>query len=470
MPKRIYKLGEKIYRFSEEDILNGHVGRTLVYLSFPLVLSNIIQVIYNLIDLFWLGKLGTEALAAVAYAWPIVFFFTAIGAGIINAGGVLIAQHRGAKNKEEISYTASQTVTFTVLLSFFLSLFGIITAKPILRLLGASPEIIPLACSYLYIAFSGMILTYGFIISRTFFQNIGDTITPMWITILTFGANIALEPFFIFGWSVFPELGLSGAAAALVTARGIATFIAILLFSRGYKGISIRLSYLLPNFSYLKRLARVGIPLSAEIAIRPLGTNAILPIVSPFGTGVIAAFGIGSRFLDLIFTPAVGISQAIATMAGQNVGADRYHRVVETAKKGVGGTFVIFALIGLITFWQAEFLARIFTTEAHVIKMVAQFLQITAFSFGFLAAIRAFIGIFRGAGNTFLAMMVSLFTFLLFRAPIALLLSRLFEETGVWWAYFFANIAGALVALFWFWKGKWQRRLVSTFAQVSSAE
>ena len=459
-----------MYRFSEEDILDGHVGRTLIYLSLPLVLSNIVQVAYNLIDLFWLGKLGTEALAAIAYAWPIVFFFTAIGAGIINAGGILISQHKGAKNKEEVSYSASQTITFAVLLSFVVSLFGILTAKPILRLLGASPEIIPLACSYLYVAFSGMILTYGFIISRAFFRSIGDTITPMWITILTFGANIVLEPFFIFGWSVFPEFGLSGSAMALVTTQGIATFTALFLFFRGYKGISIRLSYLLPNFSYFKRLCRVGIPLSAEIATRPLGTNAILPIVSPFGTGVVAAFGIGSRFLNLIFTPAVGISQAITTMAGQNVGANQYHRVIETAKKGIGGTFVIFALVGLVTFWQAEFLARIFTTEADVIKMVAQFLQITAFSFGFLAAIRAFIGIFRGAGNTFLAMMVSLFAFLLFRAPIALLFSRLFEETGVWLAYFFANIAGALVALFWFWKGKWQKRLVSTFAQVSSEQ
>jgi len=465
MVRKIYK---KVYNFSQDDILNGQVGRTLTYFSLPLVLSNLVYIVYSFVELFWLGKLGVEALAAMAYVGPIVFFFTAIGGGVISAGGIIVAQHKGAKNEKEIDYAAAQTITFIILLSFFVLIFGVLLAKPILSLLGASPKVLSLALSYLYLAFPGMILLYGFLFIRTFFRSIGNAVAQMWISSLSYGVNMIFLPLFIWGWGPFPKLGFVGVALSLLLGRGLATFLGLFLFFKGSKGIRLRLSYLLPDFAYLKYLLRLGLPISGEIAARASGTNAVLPVISLFGTTAVASFGVGYRFLSLSYAPAIGISQAIGIMAGQSIGAKKHLRVIETAKKGVGGTFLIFSLIGLFIFLQAESLVRIFISEPEVVRMASQFLKITAFSLGFSAAIRGFIGIFRGTGNTLAALMISLFTFVLFRAPLAFFLSRFFKETGIWWAFFLTSVAGASVALFWFSKGKWQKRPISPYMQISS--
>lgn len=448
------------FKFSKEDILKGQIGKTLFLLSFPLVGSNLFLIAYHLVDTFWLGRLGSNALAAIAYALPITFLVVAVGGGIANAGSILIAQHKGAKNQTEVNKAATQTFIFLILLSILVSLLGLFTATPVLRFLGASAEILPLAQSYLQTIFLGITLMYLFIMVRNFFLGIGDSVSSMWIGVLSVLINIILDPFFIFGWSIFPRMEVQGAALATVIARGLAGLIGILLLFRGKMGIHIPFQHIKPDFFYLWRVAKLGFPVSGEIAARSIGVIIILPIISSFGIATIAAYGIGSRFLALFFMLALGISQAVNTMVGQNLGAGQFFRARETAFKAALSSFIIFSILGLLLFWQSTYLAGIFTNDTLIQKIAAQFLRIVSLSLGFFAIMRIFIGAFRGGGSTVAAMMITFVSVFIFLIPPAVYFSKIFGPPGIWWAFFSSYFGGAVFATLWFLFGKWQKRLV----------
>lgn len=450
MPKRIYKLKDKIYRFSEDEILNGKIGRTIAYLSIPLILGNTAFIVYDFVDLFWLGKLGTNVLAAMAFTSPILSLFFALGAGIITAGGILAGQYRGAKDKEGVDFAVTQTIVFTFILAVFLAVLGIAAARPLLILLKAPSEIIPLACSYLYVALPGIILTYGFFLGRIFFRSMGNSILPMFLGFLSAGLAVLIEPFLIFGLGPFPELGFVGSKTAIMLGEGMSFLIGFFLLWRGFLGIRARRSFLLPDWAFIKCLLRLGLPISAEIAVRSLGANIVLPVVALFGTEAVASFGIGSRFLNIGFVPALGLSQAIGVITVQNLGAKRNKRVLETVKKGIAGAFLGFGLIGLVCFWKANEIALIFTADPKVLQMSVQLLKILSLSFGFLAGFRIFVEVFRASGAALSALFVSFFAFAVFQPCFAFLLSRFFQETGIWWTLSLTNLASALLALICF--------------------
>lgn len=452
------------FKFSKEDILRGPIGKSLFLLSFPLVSSNLFLMTYHLVDTFWLGKIGSQALAAIAYALPISFLVVAIGGGIANAGSILIAQHKGAKNQKGIDYAATQTFIFLTLLSFFVSLFGFFATSPFLRLLGASESILPLAQSYLQTIFLGIVLMYWFIMARNFFRGIGDSLSAMWIGFFSAALNLILDPFLIFGWGIFPRMEVQGAALATIIARGLAAFLGVLLLFRGRMGIHISFQHLKPNFSYLWRLAKLGFPVSGEISARSIGIIIILPIISSFGIATVAAYGIGSRFLTLFFMLALGISQAVNTMVAQNLGAGYFLRARATAFKGALSSFVLFSILGLLLFWQAEFFAGIFTNEVQIQKITTQFLQVISLSLGFFAIMRVFAGAFRGGGATLGAMMITFISVFIFLIPLTVVFSKLWGSTGIWWAFFVSHVAGAVLASLWFFFGKWQKRLVDADA------
>ncbi len=448
------------FKFSKEDILRGPVGKSLFLLSLPLVSSNLFLIAYHLIDTFWLGRVGSQALAAIAYALPVSFLVIATGGGIANAGAILIAQHKGAKNQREIDKAANQTFIFLILLSFFVTLFGFFTTIPLLRLLGASATILPLAQSYLQTIFLGIILMYWFIMARNFFRGIGDSVSAMWIGLFAVAINLVLDPFLIFGWSIFPRMEVQGAALSTVISRGLAALVGIILLFRGRMGIHISLQHLKPDFSYLGRLAKLGFPVSGEISARAIGIIIILPIISSFGIATVAAYGIGARFLTLFFMFALGISQALNTMVAQNLGAGQFLRAREVTIKAIFSTVILFFILGLVMFWQAEFLAGIFTNQIQIQKITAQFLRIISLSLGFFAIMRISAGAFRGGGATLAAMIITFSSIFIFLIPLAVIFSKFWGSTGIWWAFFASYVAGAVFAILWFFFGKWQKRLV----------
>ena len=455
----------------ELDLTNGGIIKPLLYLSLPIVVTNLLQTAYNLADTFWLGQYSTEALAAISFAFPMVFLLISLGMGLAVAGSVLVAQHTGANETDQAEYAASQTVTFAFLASAILGAVGYPFVRPFLAFLGASPEVLPGATAYMQVVALGLPFMFGFFVFISLMRGAGDTVTPMLVMFGTVVINVILDPFLINGWSLgplaFPELGIQGAAIATVFSRSLAMLVGLYIMLSGKRGIQINLTDMKPDFRYLRKILRIGVPASIEGTGRALSINALLIVVGLFSTSVVAAFGIGTRVFSVIFLPAIAVARGVETMTGQNIGAQKYDRAQKANYVAAKALFAILGLAGVVIFLVPTPIVAVFTNDQAVLNIGAEFLRFVALSFGFIGIQRAFTGGFRGAGKTLIAAAISVIALAGVRLPIAYVASQGVLPTdlwffgqpdarGIWIAFFVSNVVGAIIAYAWFRRGTWR--------------
>ena len=461
------RLGSLFKSQSELDLTDGSIPRSLFFLSLPIVITNLLQVGYNLADTFWLGRYSTEALAAISLGFPLVFLFISLGLGLTVAGSVLVAQHTGAEQPAKAEYAASQTVVFTLLAGLILGTLGFQFVAQLLGLFNAEPAVLTLATDYMEVITLGLPFLFGFTVFIALMRGAGDTVTPMLVMFGTVVLNVALDPLLIFGVGPLPELGVEGAAIATVIARGSAMVVGLWLMFRGAHGIQIHLRQMVPDLAYSKKLLRIGVPASVENTGRAISVNAVLVIVTLFSTPVVAAFGVGIRVFSMIFMPAIAIDRGVEAMTGQNIGAGRQDRVVATNRFAAKTSFLLLSSLGVITFAFAPEIIRVFDDSPAVVAEGATFLRWIAPTFGFVGILRAYSGGFRGAGKTLTAAAIAVLLFGFIRLPIAYVASQglvpidvwFFAEpnpTGIWFAFAVSGFIAAVVAAGWFERGGWR--------------
>jgi putative MATE family efflux protein len=446
-----------LFKSKEEfDLTEGGIARPLFYLALPIVITNLLQTAYNLADTFWLGQYSTEALAAISFGFPLVFLLISFGFGISIAGSVLVAQYVGAGEEAEAEYAASQTVTFAVLASVVLGAGGYLFVEDVLRLLGASPDVLPGATAYMEVISLGIVFLFGFLVFISLMRGYGDTITPMLVMFGSVAINVALDPFLIFGWWIFPELGVAGAAYATVFSRSLALIVGLVIMFRGNRGVQIHLDQMRPDLDYFRRIASLGGPASFEVTSRALSVNFLLVVVGLFATPVVAAFGIGTRVFSVIFLPAIAVAQGVETMSGQNIGAGKPDRAEATADFAAKGMFVILSAMGVLVFVFTEPIVAVFTTDPAVVDEGVTFLRTVAPTFGMLGIMRAYSGSFRGAGKTMTSAALAIATLWVVRLPVAWFGAQSFGPVGIWYGFVVSNVVGAALALAWYKRGTWR--------------
>jgi len=461
------RLGSLFKSQSELDLTDGSIPRSLFFLSFPIVITNLLQVGYNLADTLWLGRYSTEALAAISLGFPLVYLFISLGLGLTVAGSVLVAQHTGADQPEKAEYAASQTVVFTLLAGLILGTLGFQFVAELLGVFGAEPVVLALATDYMEVISLGLPFLFGFTVFIALMRGAGDTVTPMLVMFGTVILNVALDPLLIFGVGPLPELGVEGAAIATVLARGSAMVVGLWLMLRGAHGIRIHLRQMVPDLAYSKKLLRIGVPASVENTGRAISVNAVLVIVTLFSTPVVAAFGVGIRVFSMIFMPAIAIDRGVEAMTGQNIGAGRQDRVVATNRFAAKTSFLILSALGVITFVFAPEIIGVFDDSPAVVAEGATFLRWIAPTFGFVGILRAYSGGFRGAGKTLTAAAIAVLLFGFIRLPIAYVASQGLvpidawffaapNPTGIWFAFAVSGVIAAVVAAGWFERGGWR--------------
>ena len=446
-------------RWPDEDELKlteGGIAGPLFYLSLPIVVTNLLQTAYNLADTFWLGQYSTEALAAISFAFPMVFLLLSLGMGLTVAGSVLVAQHTGADERAEAEYAASQTMAFTLIAAVLLGAVGYFVVDDLIRFFGASPAVAPLATDYMQVVSLGLVFMFGFFVFIALMRGYGDTVTPMVVMFGTVVINIILDPFLIFGWGPFPELGVEGAAIATIFTRGLAMAVGLAILLGGRRGVTIHVRQMVPSGTYLRKLLRIGAPASIEVTGRAVSVNMMLFIVGLFSTTIVAGFGVGIRILSVIFLPAVAAAQGVETMTGQNIGAGREDRAAATNHFAAKAMFLILTGAGIVIFVGARPVVGVFTDDPAVIDAGVTFLRIVAPTFGFMGIMRAYTGGFRGVGKTLTAAAIAIGTFGGFRFPFAWVVSQQIGETGIWLAFAVSNVIGASVAFLWFRRGTWR--------------
>jgi len=451
------------------ELTEGGIGWPLFYLSIPIVVTNLLQTAYNLADTFWLGQYSTEALAAISFAFPMVFLLISLALGISVAGSVLVAQHTGAGEPRKADYAASQTVTFSALGSLVLGVLAFFLVEDLLRLMGASPDVLPKATAYMQVISAGLAFMFVFFVFISLMRGYGDTVTPMVVMFGTVVLNIALDPFLIFGWGPFPEMGVAGAAVATVFARGLSMVVGLAILLRGERGVRIRPREMVPDLTYLRKMVAIGAPASLEITSRSVSVNLLLFIVGMFSTTVVAAFGIGIRVFSVIFLPAIAVGRGVETMSGQNIGAGKPDRAERTNHFAAAVTFVILAAAGVVVWLNATAIVGVFTTDEAVVEVGATFLRYVAPTFGCLGVIRAYSGGLRGAGRTLSAAGIAIVMLWVVRLPLAWVGALEFGTQGLWLSFTISNVVGALVAYAWFRTGRWRGADVTDVPEATPA-
>jgi len=470
------------------NVTDGPLLKPLVILSLPIVLTNLLQVGYNLADTFWVGRLGQPAVAALSFSWAIVFLVISLSLGFSIAGTVLVAQHKGAGNLDRVGHVAGQTISLVVAVSLLFSVLGYLFAPWLLQLVGAVPgtDEYGMALTYTRTMFIGIPFIFSFFVFQSLLQGWGDTRTPLYLMAFGVGLNVVVDPFFILGFqdnvvfawvgleslestlfaaTGFAGFGVQGAAIATILARGIGAVIGIWLLVSGSVGIKISVTDFAPDPETIRRIFSIGAPASLEVSTKALSVTILTALVAIAGAEAVAAYGIGSRVTSMVVLPALGLARGVETVVGQNLGAQQVDRAKRGVRIAIGIVIGCFLVFGLGVYLFAPLIVSIFVTgmgAAAVIEIGSDYLRIVAASYVFLGMFFVIQGGFRGSGRTRLALVFAFVGYIVLRSALAYLLAvpMGWGATGIWYGEAASNVLMALLTLAYFRRGTWTNRLV----------
>ncbi|MFC6721171.1 MATE family efflux transporter [Halobacteriaceae bacterium SHR40] len=474
-----------------ESITEGSLIRPLFQLAWPIIVIQLLQVAYNVVDTLYLGRLSADAVGAISLAFPLIFLLVSVAAGFTTAGAILVAQYTGAKGDRSAGLVAGQTVTFVSLLSLVVAVVGFFFARPALELLPTQADtgarVIPLAADYMEVFFVGIPFLFGFFVFSALLRGYGDTRTPMYVMVLSVVANILLDPFLIFGFQSNPLLGavgldgveasllaatgftgygIEGAAVATIGARGVASAIGLYILFFTAVGPTTRLEHLRPDLTFMKDIVRLGTPSMIENSANALAQITLIGIVVTFAPPVVAAYGLGNRIVSLVFLPAMGLGRAIDTMVGQNLGADRADRATRSVYLATSTAAGVMLLVAVVVVLLTEPIVSVFLGDVanapETIALGVEYVQTRSVEFAFIGVTQVLLGAFRGAGNTKTAMIISIVTLWIGRVgTVSLLVFGLgWGASGVWIGMAVGNILGVVVSIPWFLRGTWKEAYI----------
>jgi putative MATE family efflux protein len=439
--------------------LEGPITRALITLAIPIILGNILQTGYQLTDAFWVGRLGAASVAAVSVSFPVTFLVIALGSGLAMAGATLSAQYMGAGRQDMVDHVAAQTMVMVAISSVILGTIGFVLAPYLLDLLGVAPDVHAGALGFMRVSFVGIIFVFIYAMFQALMRGVGQTRIPLYIVCVAVSLNFALDPLFIFGLGPIPGLGVMGAALATLVTQAMAAAFGIYIFLHGRHGIKLRWASLKPDFPYIRRAFFLGFPGSIELSTRGLGLLIMSFLVASFGTVTIAAYGVGSNVLQVVTIPAMGLSMAVSTLVGQNIGAGNIDRAARITVLGTIWGFIILSLVGLLAWFGAEQIVAFFIpNDTQVIAEGAGFIRIMCLAWGCIGIQLCIVSTFRASGNMLIAMVIALVSQWMVQFPMAYVLSKhtILQSQGLWWSFPVTNIVVAIVSVCWFLRGSWK--------------
>ena len=446
-------------------------------LAFPIALANVLQAAYQLIDAYWVGRLGGSAVAAVSVSTPVMFLTIGLGVGLAIAGSTLVAQYYGAGNHAMVNHVAAQTLLMVVFVSVVLGSVGYVAAPQLLRTMGVAPDVYAGAIGFLRVSFVGVVFNFFFFMFQSLMRGVGEAKLPVFIVLGTVILNFVLDPLFIFGWGPIPPMGVTGAAVATVGTQSVAALIGLAVLFSGRYDIHLGWRDFIPDLAYVKRAFLLGFPASIEQSARALGLTVLTFLITSFGTVTVAAYGVGSTILQVVMIPAMGLSMSVSTLVGQNIGAGNVERAARIGRLGSWLGFAILTGLGVIAFISAPHLVAFFVpNDPDVIAAGATYLRIMSLSWGFLGAQLSMNGVLRASGNMVMTMMLTLVSQWVLQFPLAYLLSMHtpLHTRGIWWSFPISNALIALVTVGVYARGDWKtKRLTSpddALAEAIAAE
>jgi putative MATE family efflux protein len=416
----------------------------------------------DLFDTFWVSRLGSAALAAVTFGIAVRWFVNSLPMGLGTGGMAVVARRVGARDREAADQAVGQTILLGLLLSSLLTLTGLVVARPLLQLMGAEAEVMPLGLTYLRITFLGSFTWVLVYVINPIIRGAGEARLAMWVLILITTVIVISEPVLVLGLGPLPELGIAGSAGAYVLGFGSGLLMQIVILVRGRACISLRLRHLRPDLSLMGRIVGISLPGAVQMTLRSASNMVLVGLLGSFGTFATAGYGLADRFLLIILFPCLGLGNASGTLVGQNLGAGKPDRAERCA--GWVSVYAVVYMLAVTTllFIFAEPLVAFFDPTPEVVTIGTLCIRVITFSL-ILDGIGIVLGrSMDGAGNTVPSAVVNLVTLWGVQLPAALALSQWlgFGLVGIWLGRAVANAANGLLLAVWFRRGKWKERRI----------
>ena len=449
-------------RGSHQDFTTGSLNRAILLLAIPMVLEMVLESLFAVVDVFWVGRLGANAVATVGLTESMLLLVFAISMGLGLTTTAMVARRTGEKDPEGAAVAGVQSIFLGLVCAVVIGVPCIFLAPDLLRLMGATPEIITVGSSYARIALGGSGVVLLLFLNNAIFRGAGDAAIAMRLLWVSNIINLILDPCLIFGWGPFPRLGVTGAALATLTGRGIGMMYQFYRLWRGTERIRLLRRHIRANWEVLFRLLRLSLTGILQFAIAQTSWIGLVRIVSLFGAAAVAGYTIAIRIVIFIILPSWGLSNAAATLVGQNLGAKQPERA-ETSVWRTGFYNMLFlGTVGIAFIIFAEPVVGLFTNDPAVVRLAASCLRIVSCGNIGYAYGMVMLQAFNGAGDTVTPTIVNFFGFWLFEIPLAywLAIHRGLHSNGVYWSIVIAEGAIAVASILLFRRGLWKQRKI----------
>jgi len=453
-----------------ERLGSAPLGRLLVKLSLPSIAGTITMSLYNIVDTFWVAKLGHEAIAALTIVFPYQILFFAVGGGTGIGIGALVSRRFGENNPEAANHVAGQIFFLSIIWGILFMIAAVFFSESILTAFGATPDILEYSTQYLVIiSYGAPQIIFALVISNLI-RGSGDAMKPMVIMIMASIINIILDPFMILGIGPFPEMGIRGAALATIIAQSCGALIGLYYFIAHKTAFRIKASHLLPNMPILRDIYRVGAPSSIMELMESLAFVLFNKVVSAYGSIAIAAVGLAIRISDLAFMPIIGVSNGLLPIVGFNFGARNFKRLWRAVKLASVGITLFLAVATVFIEIFTPQLVSIFNDKAELLAVAIPSMRILLSTMLFIGPNIMFVTAFQGLSRGTMALILSLVRQFILFVPILYLFSHLFGMYGVWYSLPTSDILGFLVAYVFIYAEYRRQQRVGNWKDVSPAE
>lgn len=443
---------------TEADYTQINIRRAIFLLAVPMILELVMESTFAVVDIFFVGKLGPSAVATVGLTETYLFLLYSIAMGLATAVTAIIARRVGEKNHEAAGRTAVQSVFLGVLASLPFALAGIFYAKELLQLMGADGWALSEGYRYTQWMLGGNAVIMLLFIINAVFRGAGDAAIAMRVLWIANGINILLDPLLIFGWGFIPAFGIEGAAMATNIGRGTGVLVQLWTLFHGGKHIKTTLAQLYWDAKIILNIFRTSLGGIGQMIVAMTSWIFLMRILSEIGSEAVAGSTIAIRLMMFTMMPAWGLSNAAATLVGQNLGAGSPHRA-EAAVWKIGSYNMLFLVgVSFVYFFCNHFLMSIFTADARVIAVGAEWLRILSYSLFVYGWWMVSVQAFNGAGDTQTPTKINIVFFWLIQIPLSWFLAiRLnWQQSGVFWGVFISETSVGLFTLWLFSRGGWK--------------
>ncbi len=423
-----------------KNLIEGNIIRQLYDLTWPMLLGMMGMVIFNLVDTYFVGKLGVQELAAMSFSFPVVMFIGSLSQGVGIGTSSLISRNIIHSERKEVKMIASRAILLGMIVVLLFVIVGLLTIRPVFRTLGAENDVLDYIYDYMSVWFLGVPFVVIPMIGNNIVRATGDTFTPGMIMIAIAVVNAILDPFLIFGYGPFPEMGIKGAALATVIARSIGLVVILIILIKRENLLTIHFGKIKSLLSTWKNVLYIAGPASLTMLITPISVGIITKILAGFGKEAVAAFGVASRVEMFALMVIMALGSVLIIFVGQNFSKQKFQRIFEALNISLKFSLIWGVIIFVLLLFLGQAIASLFTNDVIVIEIATKYFYIIGASYGFQGLVMLSTSSFNGINKPYPSALFSIIRMLVLYVPLAWIGARIFNITGVFWAGFIANV------------------------------